>query len=187
VFVESVALDPVPHYARVQSDVLREVRSRLLAEQSLALALDSAFRAIERRQPAIANFIAHDLAGIDAPSAQGVAYFLSMMVVLAFEEAFGRRLACVELADLTLAVDRLLADGELRASGNAGRFYSEDMLALGQPAILKLLRAEFDVALNSLPANMDTQRDAADLADQLETFYQTLLVLTLALTSAVAP
>jgi hypothetical protein len=187
VFVENVAFEPVPDYARVQPDVLREVRSRLLREPSLAAALDAAFVAIERRQPAIANFIAHDLAGIDAASAQGVAYFLAMLVVLAFEEAFGRRLGCVDLGDLTWSLDRLLADGELRAAGRAGRFYSEDALALGQPAIIKLLRAEFDVALSSLPKNAESECEAAQLTKQLETFYQTLLVLTLALTHAVAP
>jgi hypothetical protein len=187
VFVENVAFEPVPEYARVQSDVLREVRSRLLREPSLAAALDSAFVAIERRQPAIASFIAHDLSGIDAPTAQGVAYFLAMMVVLSFEEAFGRRLGCVELADLTQSLERLITDGEVRATGNAGRFYSEDALALGQPAVMKLLRAEIDVAMGTLPRNAESERDGAELAQQLETFYQTLLVLTLSLTQAVAP
>jgi hypothetical protein len=187
VFVENVAFEPVPDYARVQSDVLREVRSRLLREPSLAAALDAAFVAIERRQPAIASFIAHDLAAIDAPSAQGVAYFLAMLVVLSFEEAFGRRLGCVDLGDLSWSLDRLLADGEVRAGGSAGRFYSEDALALGQPAIIKLLRAEFDVALSSLPKNAESEGEAVQLTKQLESFYQTLLVLTLALTHAVAP
>jgi hypothetical protein len=187
VFVENVAFEPVPEYARVRPDVLREVRSRLLREPSLAAALDSAFVAIERRQPAIATFIAHDLAGIDAPTAQGVAYFLSLMVVLSFEESFGRRLGCVELADLRESLDLLLADGELRATGHAGRFYSEDALALGQPAIMNLLRGEIDVAMGTLPRNAETERDACDLTEQLEAFYQTLLVLTLTLTHAVAP
>lgn len=186
-FVENVAFEPVPDYARVTSDVLREVRSRLLREPSLAAALDAAFVAIERRQPAIASFIAHDLAGIDAPAAQGVAYFLSMLVVLSFEESFGRRLGCVEIADLSESLDQLLTDGELRASGNAGRFYTEDALALGQPAILKLLRAEIDVAMGRLPRNAESEREAAELTKQLETFYQTLLVLVVTLTHAVAP
>lgn len=185
-FVENVAFEPVPEYARVHSDVLGQVRARLLAQPSLASALDSSFRAIERRQPAIANFVAHDLAGIDAASAQGVAYFLAMLVVLSFEEAFGRRLGCIELGDLRLALDRLLADGEVRACSGPGRFYSEDALALGQPAIVKLLRAEFDLALGAMPGASGSEQDAAEAA-QLEAFYQTLLVLTLALTQAVAP
>jgi hypothetical protein len=52
---------------------------------------------------------------------------------------------------------------------------------------MKLLRAEIDVAMGTLPRNAESERDAADLAKQLETFYQTLLVLTLTLTQAVAP
>lgn len=186
-FVENVAFEPVPDYARVQPDVLRDVRARLLREPSLAAALDAAFVAIERRQPAVADFIAHDLAGIDAPTAQGVAYFLAMMLVLSFEESFGRRLSCVEVGDLSHAVDRILTDGEVRATGRAGRFYSEDALAIGQPAIIKLLRTEVDSAMTTLPRNAESEQDAVELTKQLETFYQTLLVLTLALTQAVAP
>ena len=182
VFVERVAFESVPSYARIDPDVLADVRTRLLSDSNvLGTTLSAAFRALEHRQPAIASFIAHDLASIDDPGVQGVAYFMSMLVVQAFDESFGQRLGCVELADLHAALDRLIADGELRVVSGPGAFYSEDAVALGQPAVVKLLRAEFDAALELVPA------DETSVAASLDRFYETLLVLTLALTQAVAP
>jgi hypothetical protein len=182
VFVERVAFESVPAYARIDPDVLAEVRTRLLTESSaLGTTLDAAFRTLERRQPAIAAFIAHDLASIDDPGVQGVAYFMAMLIVQAFEESFGRRLGCVELTDLHAALDRLITDGELRSENAPGPFYSEDAVALGQPAVVALLRKEFDAALELVPAS------EADIAASLDGFYETLLVLTVALTQVVAP
>jgi hypothetical protein len=182
VFVERVAFESFPPYARIDPEVLGEVRARLLRESSdLGKTLAAAFRALERRQPAIANFIAHDLASIDDPGVQGVAYFMAMLVVLTFEESFGRRLAGVELGDLDAALELLIADGELRAASAPGAFYSEDAVAIGQPAVVKLLRAEFDAALELVPSSETA------IAASLDHFYETLLVLTLALTHAVAP
>jgi hypothetical protein len=182
VFVERVAFESVPAYARIDPDLLVEVRTRLLTSSSaLATTLDAAFRGLERRQPAIASFIAHELAAIDDPGVQGVAYFMAMLIVQAFEEAFGRRLACVELADLHAALERLIADGELRGASVPGPFYSEDAVALGQPAIVSLLRKEFDAALELVPSG------SSAASASLDSFYETLLVLTLTLTHAVAP
>ncbi len=181
-FVERVAFESVPAYARIDPDLLAEVRRRLLTESSaLATTLDAAFRALERRQPAIASFVAHDLAAIDDPGVQGVAYFMAVLVVKAFEEAFGRRLGCIELDDLHAALDRLITDGELRSANAPGPFYSEDAVALGQPAIVALLRREFDAALELVPPG------SPEITASLDSFYETLLVLTLALTQAVAP
>ncbi|HKU40696.1 MAG TPA: hypothetical protein VJR89_21195 [Polyangiales bacterium] len=173
-FVEPCALPPVPEYARISDRIVDEVRAQLLgAPGSLRAALDRAFHRMEHAQPAIASFVAHDLAEIDEAEAQGVGYYLAVLVVSAFEEAFGRRLGCVELADLQRALDCLIADGEVRESG--GAFYSEDALALGQPALISLLRSEIE---RTLPA--------ADGGGPLDTFYETLLVMILALTQAVA-
>ncbi len=181
-FVERVAFEAVPDYARVDADVVRTVRTRLLeGAGAIGSTLDAGFRAMERTQPAIASFIAHDLASIDDPDAQGIAFFLAVVVVSSFEEAFGHRLGCVELADLRQALERLIADGELRGASGPGRFYSEDALAVGQPALVRLLRAEFDAALEIAP------RAKGDLGPALDVVYETLLVTTLALTHAVAP
>jgi hypothetical protein len=178
VFVEPCALPPVPDYARVDDDILNNVRARLVGGTgSVRSALDRAFRAMEQKQPAIASFVAHDLADVEEPAAQGIGYYLAVLVVCAFEEAFGRRLACVELSDLHGALDCLIADGEVR--GSSAGFYSEDALALGQPALMRLLRAEIERTLPAADGGEEQQ------AGQLDTFYETLLVLIVALTQAV--
>jgi hypothetical protein len=173
----------VPDYARVDDDILNNVRARLVGGTgSVRSALDRAFHSMEQKQPAVANFVAHDLAEIEEPAAQGIGYYLAVLVVGAFEEAFGRRLSCVELSDLHGALDCLIADGEVR--GTSAGFYSEDALALGQPALIKLLRAEIERTLPAADGGSDGQTGRTG---PLDDFYETLLVLIVALTQAVVP
>ena len=164
----------------MDDNILNDVRARLVGGSgSLRVALDRAFLSMEQRQPAIASFVAHDLADIEEPAAQAIGYYLAVLVVGAFEEAFGRRLGRVELSDLNGALDCLIVDGEVR--GSSAGFYSEDALALGQPALIKLLRAEIQ---RTRPA---ADGGEAEQPGQLDTFYETLLVMIVALTQAVVP
>jgi hypothetical protein len=180
VFVERVAFAAVPSYARVSADVVASVRARLLSQPpTLQARLDAAFRSIEERQSAVAAFIAEELANVEEPGAQAVAYFLAMLVVGSFEEQFGSRLAALQLSDLNQALAALIADGEVRGSGLAGRFYSEDAVTMGQPAVMKLVRAEIDRAAADVPE--------ASASRALDAFYESVLVLVIALTRAVAP
>jgi hypothetical protein len=74
-------------------------------------------------------------------------------------------------------LDRLIADGELR-SGGAGAFYSEDAIAVGQPALVGVLRDEVDRAVRD---------DPEAPWEALDAFYESLLVMVLVFTQAVAP
>ena len=56
--------------------------------------------------------------------------------------------------------------------------YSEDAIAVGQPALIGLLRTEVDRAVQEQP---DAPWEA------LDPFYESLLVMVLVLTHAVAP
>jgi hypothetical protein len=180
VFVERVAFAAVPSYARVSAEAVAVVRARLLGEPpSLQTRLDAAFRALEERRPAVAAFVAEELAGVEEPGVQAVAYFLAMLVVGAFDEQFGARLGAIELADLNQALTALIADGEVRGAGVAGGFYSEDAITLGQPAVMRLVREEIDRAAADAPD--------ASVSPTLDAFYQSVLVLVIALTQAVAP
>lgn len=183
VFVERVAFAAVPGYARVSADAVAAVRARLLSQlnapPTTQVRLDAAFRSLEERRPALAAFIAEELANVEEPGAQAVAYFVAMLVVGAFEEQFGPRLSAMQLSDLNQAMAALIADGEVRGSGLAGRFYSEDAVTLGQPAVMKLVRAEIDRVAADVPEASATRA--------LDTFYESMLVLVIALTRAVVP
>lgn len=178
-FVQRVALEAIPPYAQVAPSVLTSVLSRMLGDpEALTLALDDGFRAMESRQPCLAEFVSGELALIEGPKLSAVGYFLAVLVYLAFEEAFGDRLGRVQNADVMQTLDQLLTDGELRTRDVERVSYSEDAIALGQPALIALLRSEVDRALEAAPEDAVTER--------VDALYEMLLVELLALTRVVA-
>jgi hypothetical protein len=178
-FVERVALDAVPSYAQVAPAALTAVLKQMLGRpEALPRALDAGFREMESRQPCLAKFISGDVAELPGPRVQAVAYFLAVLVFRVFEEAFGARLGTVRMPDVTHMLDRLIADGELRSGGAAGPSYSEDAIAIGQPALVGLLRSEIDRAVHD---------DPEAPWEALDAFYESLLVMVLVLTQSVAP
>lgn len=178
-FVPRVALPPVPEFARVAPVVLTSVLSRMLGDSSaLTRVLDEGFRAMERNQPSLAEFVSNELAQVEGPRLSAIAYFLSVLVHQSFDEAFGARVGCVPASDLAQVVDSLVTDGELRTQGDTVT-YSEDAIALGQPALVALLRSEIDRVLDEAPDESRTR--------EVDTLYEMLLVELLALTGAIAP
>lgn len=179
-FVQAVALPPVPEFARVAPAVLTSVLSRMLGDpDSLTALLDDGFRRMERTQPALAEYVSNELAVVEAPRLSAVAYFLAVLVHQAFDEAFGERVGRVQPVDVHQTLDRLATDGVLRMQGSERITYSEDAIALGQPAVVSLLRAELDRIVEEAP---DEARSVG-----IDALYEMLLVELLALTHAVAP
>ncbi|MEY4582315.1 MAG: hypothetical protein RL701_7018 [Pseudomonadota bacterium] len=178
-FVDRVALQLVPDYARITPDVVDAELSKLLYETNgLERALRAGYRAMEARQPCLATYVAHELSELPLPRLQALGYFLSVFVFRVFNDTFTTRLACVQLSDINRTLERLVADGELRSEWVRGTTYSEDAIAVSQPALMNRLRAEVDRVVNEEP-------DVA--GDALDQFYESLLVMVLVLTHAVAP
>lgn len=178
-FVEPVALDIVPAYARIAQATVDAVAKRVWRPGSaIDQHLSGSFRRMEQRQPAIAAFVAFELSELASQTMQAVAYRLCVLVYGAFEEAFGSRVRQVELTDINRALSRLVADSELRSQWVPGNTYSEDAIAVGQPALIARLRAEVDRAVASQPA-LDW--------DHLDRFYESLLAMVVVMTHAVAP
>lgn len=179
-FIPQVALEPVPEHSEVEQDALTGVLRRMTASNgALRVTLENGFRDMERRQPALAEFLSAELAELEHPAAQTLSFFLFVVVYLAFNDAFGPRLQPVSGAELDTTLSRLIADGELRHSGVARESYSEDLVALGQPALMRLLREEIDRAIEQVPDS-----NAWKSVDPL---YEVLLVQILVLSHAVAP
>jgi hypothetical protein len=178
-FVEPVALDVVPAYARIAQPVVDSVVKRVArAVPDVDKLLVGSFRQMEQRQPALAAFVAYELSELASQVLQSVAYRLCVLVFGAFEEAFGPRVGRVELSDINRALSRLVADSELRSVWVPGNTYSEDAIAVGQPALVACLRAEVERAVASQPALE---------WDNLDRFYESLLAMVVVMTHAVAP
>jgi hypothetical protein len=179
-FVQAVALPPVPAFARVAPAVLTSVLSRMLGDPDrFTKVLDDGFRRMECAQPVLAEYVSNELSLVEAPRLSAAAYFLAVLVHQAFEEAFGDRVGCVQESDMRQTLDRLVTDGVLRMQSADRVSYSEDAIALGQPAVVSLLRSELDRIVEESP---DEAR-----AVGIDTLYEMLLVQLLALTHAVAP
>ncbi|HTU62212.1 MAG TPA: hypothetical protein VMF89_27325 [Polyangiales bacterium] len=178
-FVEPVALEVVPPYARIAQTTVETVAKRVWRSgTAVDKLLSGSFRRMEQRQPALAAFVAFELSELASAPLQSTAYRLCVLVYGAFEEAFGPRVGRVELTDINRALSRLVADSELRSEWVPGNTYSEDAIAVGQPALIARLRAEVDRAVASQPA-LDWEN--------LDRFYESLLVMVVVMTHAVTP
>jgi len=164
------ALEPAPGYAVVPEHAVLAVLRELGDDDLLRSRLDREFRRLEAEQPTLADMLSSELTGMD-PAGQALAYYLFLTVCASFREAFGARLGEVGDLDLDRAIETLLADGEVRSQTCIAGSYSQDVVALWQPAVMRLVHAEIDAA-----------RGAADADPVL----QVLLVLVVALTRAVA-
>jgi hypothetical protein len=179
-FVERVALDEIPVRARIEPAVLQSVLVQLGSEpRGLRRQLDRGFHDLQARQPCLADFVAAEIAQLPGQRVQALGYFLAVLVYRVFEEAFGNQLGAVQLPDMSRTLEQLVTDSQLRSEGAGGSSYSEDAIAVGQPALISLLRSEIDRAVSKHP---DEPR-----WDAFDPFYESLLVLVLVLTRAVAP
>jgi hypothetical protein len=178
-FVEPVALHPIPAYAQIAPSVLDSVLTRLSgAPREQKRAFRVSFRELELRQPALAEYMAAEVAELHAARVQSLGFYLAVLVFRAFEEAFGPRLSRVELVDINRMLALLIADSEVRSWAALGKTYSEDAIALGQPALVSLLRVEVERAVRAAPE---------EAWEAIDPFYESLLVMVLTLTQAVAP
>jgi hypothetical protein len=172
-WIQAGALAPVPTYAVIAAEALHGVVQRLSDHTALQQRLDDAFRKLEREQPALARYLCVELHDLELQPAQAMAYFLFLLVFLAFREGFGARLREVADDDIEAVLAQLLADGEVRSRTCRVQSYTEDIVALGQPALMRVVQAEID--------------NAPQGAGELAPIVQAVLVEVVALTHAVAP
>jgi hypothetical protein len=130
-WVRGAAIRPVPSYAVVDRDVLDHVEDEL-AESGMKEKsdLDDAFGRFERTQPALAQSAAGVLSRPLDETALALGYFLTIAVWLAFERAFGARLAEVTDDELRAASSALELEEELRATHSEEPLELEDVMAI---------------------------------------------------------
>jgi hypothetical protein len=172
-WIQAGALQPVPSYAVVGADDLAAIVLLLAADADLKHKLAEAFRRLEHEQPALADLLSGELSALEEPAAQAQLYFLFLAAYMAFRAAFGPRLSSIEASDLGSIIERLVVDGEVRSQACPEQSYSEDMIAIGQPALMRFVYGELE----------DSKEDLGDTGPIL----QVLLAEVLALTHAVAP
>lgn len=182
-WVRGAAIRPVPPYAVVSRDVLEHIEDELAESGTSARSdLDDAFGRFEKTQVALSHDAAQTLARPLDETALALGYFLTIAVWLAFERAFGARLAEVSEEQLEAARAALSLEEELRAAHSEEPLELEDVMAIEQPAVLAFVNEHVDAALE--PEGSDS-RDVD--VDDVHSVYRSILVLTLALSHAVTP
>ena len=178
-FLQRAAIRPVPPHAVVEEAAIAQVESTLDEEGALEGMLDRGYRELDRLQPHLATFLSEEIAARKDEVAQSLGYFLIVAVYLVFREAFPTRLGEIDKAALAAAVDSLETDEALRAEASDEVLESDDVIAMGQPAVLDFVQQHLQEAL-------EVAGDEADL-DELDDVYRAVLVEVIALSQCVEP
>lgn len=177
-FVRKAALRDVPRHAVVDDVAIQAVEDQLGDEgDELQQTLDGTYREMDRKQPAMAQWLAEQVSGRNDDLAQSLGYFLVVTVYMAFREAFPTRLDEVDETNLKLAIDMLAADEELRANDPTELMESDDIVAMGQPVLLHFVQHHLDQAL--------TQGGEDPDLEAFDHIYRAILVEVIALSHAV--
>lgn len=183
-FFRKAALRPVPSYAVVDAHYVSMVEEALdQHDDELQGYLDRRYAEFDRFQPALSGFVGHELSRCAHELPQSLGYFLSVVVFQAFREAFPTRLREVDAASLSLALETLALDEALRENDPTEALESDDVVAMGQPAVLELIQHHVEEALSQSEAE---DADAELPLEQLDIAYRALLVQVIALSHAVA-
>ena len=185
-WVRGAAIRPVPSYAVVDREFLDRIEEEL-AENGLSPKpdLDDAFGRFEQTQAALAQMAALTLARPLDETALALGYFLTIAVWLGFERAFGARLAEVTEQELEAAQSALSLAEELRATHAHEPLELEDVMAIEQPGILAFINEHVEAALE--PGDGESREAREVDVDDVHAVYRSVLVMTLALSHAVAP
>lgn len=168
----------MPRWAIVDEMAIDSLEDSLgEGEEDLQHTLDAGYREMDRLQPKLAEWLAGQVSSRSDELAQSVGYFLAVTVYLAFREAFPTRLDTVDPLELTLAIETLSADEELRANDPTEVLESDDVVAMGQPAILGYVQHHFDEALAQAEGGADLEA--------FDVVYRAILVEVIALSHAV--
>jgi hypothetical protein len=186
-WVRGAAIRPVPPHAVVDVSALARVEKELADDtQSARGELDSAFARFERTQPHLAERVATVLGRPLDETALALGYFLSIAIWLAFERTFGERLGEVR-ADVLEATEASIGlEEELRAAHGEEPFDLDDVVSIEQPGVLAFVHEHVDAALDVAARAQGGDEREVDV-DDVHTVYRAILVLTLALSHAVAP
>lgn len=184
-WVRGAAIRPVPAYAVVNREYLDRIEEEL-AENGLSPKpdLDDAFGRFEQTQAALAQMAALTLARPLDETALALGYFLTIAVWLGFERAFGARLAEVTEQELEAAQSALTLEEELRATHAHEPLELEDVMAIEQPGILAFINEHVEAALE--PGDGESREAREVDVDDVHAVYRSVLVMTLALSHAVA-
>jgi len=141
--------------------------------------LHEAFERFERSQPALAQRVGRALGHSSDEVAMALGYFLSLVMWLGFEQAFGERLAELSGTEVDGVEQSLKLDEQLRGQDPVEAVDSDDVVAMEQPHAVDFIHEHVEAALEAHAGNVNV--------DAVHAMYRVVLIEVLALSYAVAP
>ncbi len=179
-WVRRAAIRPVPPYAKVAAPDVERVEDSLSSDDPESEErLTEALGRFESTQPALSARVAIALGRPLDETALALGYFLSIAVWMTFEASFGERLGEVHESDLDASSQALSLDEELRRDAPDEAVDTDDVVAMGQPAMVEFVREHVEVAL-------EAHADDVEL-DDVDAIYRLILLEIVALSHAVRP
>lgn len=179
-WVRQSAIRPVPAYARISAYTIEAVRESLMLEdEEVRAELDEAFERFEHSQPVLANRVAEMLSQPLDETALALGYFLTLVVWLAFERAYGTEMDEVRDSEIDATVELLKLDEELRRRDPGETLDSDDVIRMEQPNLLDFVHEHID-------ATLDVRNEDVDV-DHVHAVYRLVLIVLLVLSYAVRP
>jgi hypothetical protein len=187
VWLQGVAIRPVPLFAVVGDDVLERIERDLGADEADGrFRVDEAFQRFERTQPVLADAMSALLSKPLDETALALGYFLSVAVWLAFDRVFGARLGQVGEQSWRAVDESIGLEEELRADRGHEPIEFDDVVLVQQPRVMAFIHEHLDAALDVAARAEGEGRCDVDI-DDVHAVYRALLVMVLALSYAVEP
>ena len=146
-------------------------------------ALDAAFERFDETQPALSAYVEELLEKPLDETALALGHFLVIAVWMAFDRSFGQRLGPVTADGLAATIAAVKLEEELRAEHAEEPLDLDDVIAIEQPRVLSFVNEHIDAALEVTDGDAGADTDV----DDVHAVYRSVVILTLALSHAVAP
>ena len=179
-WVRSAAIRPVPQYARLSEVELGKVEQWLAGDEpDTERKLHEAFERFEQTQPALMHRLSRAMGRTTDEVALALGYFLSLVMWLGFEQAFGQRLRALSATEVEGVEQSLRLDEQLRGSDPVEAVDSDDVVAMEQPHAVEFIHEHVEAALEAHAGSADV--------DAVHGMYRIILIELLALSYAVTP
>ncbi|MCL2823841.1 MAG: hypothetical protein FWD57_07620 [Polyangiaceae bacterium] len=181
------AIPVVPSFARLPEHAVEKACATLMDGSGVfrPVLLRKAFIECEQQQPGLSTWVGRRIARANDDAARGFGMAMAMAIWTAFSQHFGNRIRTMATGDCTTVEGILHADKEMRQIDPNVTLESDDIIAVHQPEIAKLVRASME---ETLATDVEEQPDSDPIdVDEVDAVYRMLLVEVLALSYAVVP
>ena len=181
VWLAQSAIRPVPLYARVPATFVDSASASMADSNGTYIpeVLFRAFQQCRKEQPGLSRWLEDRLVRLADDAACGLGLTLAMPIWVSFSQFTRQRLRIITAEDCIAVQNHLLADEELRRNDPKLIVETDEIIAINQPEVARLVRTKTNETLSRYASSVDV--------DEVDYTYRVLLVEVLVLSYAVPP